>query len=229
MQAVPDDPFSLRQPHSLQELGLSFSLVLELVLKHAYFEGTATLSRLAERSKLSPNIVHAVYRHLHKEQLCDTRAMIDNDYEISLNSRGRAVVEVAIRKSQYAGPAPVTLTDYRKTVSRQALKLDLTADDLRREVRTLARAGKSDDEIRVFLVARYGDFILYDPPVKPRTWLLWFGPFALLVAGAGVWLMILRRRSKGGDETALATSGITGPGDAKARARAWLDEEPPGV
>jgi cytochrome c-type biogenesis protein CcmH len=68
------------------------------------------------------------------------------------------------------------------------------AEDLRREVRSLAVAGKSDDEIRAYLVARYGDFVLYSPPVKGTTWLLWFGPFALLVLGAGVWMAIVRRR-----------------------------------
>ena len=103
------------------------------------------------------------------------------------------------------------------------------ADDLRREVRTLAVAGKSDQEIRDYLVARYGDFVLYDPPVKSTTWLLWFGPFALLVVGAGVWLAVLRRRGKQGDDDGNPPSeGLLGT-EAKARARAWMDEEPPGV
>jgi cytochrome c-type biogenesis protein CcmH len=50
------------------------------------------------------------------------------------------------------------------------------AMDLRREVRSLIEQGQSDDEIRNFLVSRYGDFVLYKPEVKPVTWLLWFGP-----------------------------------------------------
>ena len=66
------------------------------------------------------------------------------------------------------------------------------AEDLRREVRQLAVAGKSDDEIKQFLVARYGDFVLYRPPVKRTTWLLWFGPFVLLAAGGVIWWLILR-------------------------------------
>ena len=70
------------------------------------------------------------------------------------------------------------------------------AEDLRREVRTLALSGKSDAEIRTFLVARYGDFVLYDPPVKESTWLLWFGPFLLLGGGAIAWLAIVRRRRR---------------------------------
>jgi len=71
------------------------------------------------------------------------------------------------------------------------------AEDLRREVRALAVAGKDDEQIKQFLVARYGDFVLYDPPVKRITWLLWFGPFALLAVGAGVWWMVARRRRNG--------------------------------
>ena len=57
------------------------------------------------------------------------------------------------------------------------------ASDLRREVREQALAGKNDSEIRDYLVARYGDFVLYDPPLKRTTWLLWFGPFTLLAGG----------------------------------------------
>lgn len=70
---------------------------------------------------------------------------------------------------------------------------DLAAD-LRREVRALALAGKSDDEIRQYLVARYGDFVLYDPPLKAETWLLWFGPFALLAVGMVTWYAVGRHR-----------------------------------
>ena len=68
------------------------------------------------------------------------------------------------------------------------------ADDLRREVRELIRSGKSDQEIKDFLVARYGDFVLYRPEVKPLTWVLWFGPFLLLVIAAVGLGMYLRQR-----------------------------------
>jgi cytochrome c-type biogenesis protein CcmH len=78
------------------------------------------------------------------------------------------------------------------------------AEDLRKEVRTLAEQGKSDDEIKQFLTTRYGDFVLYNPPVKPITWLLWFGPFMLLAAGAGIFFFIVSRRSKTVEEPALS-------------------------
>ena len=69
------------------------------------------------------------------------------------------------------------------------------ANDLRREIRTLIKEGKSDDQIRNFMVERYGDFVLYRPPVKPVTWLLWIGPFVILGIGIAGLLMYLRRRN----------------------------------
>jgi len=57
------------------------------------------------------------------------------------------------------------------------------AVDLRNQVRELMREGKTDDQIREFMVARYGDFVLYKPPVKPTTVVLWVGPFVLLLGG----------------------------------------------
>ncbi len=70
------------------------------------------------------------------------------------------------------------------------------AGDLRNEVRALAEQGKSDAEIKQFLTERYGDFVLYNPPVKKITWLLWFGPFLLLAGGAGVLFFVVKRRAK---------------------------------
>ena len=69
------------------------------------------------------------------------------------------------------------------------------AQDLRREIRGLIKEGKSDAEIRTFMVERYGDFVLYRPPVKPITWLLWLGPFALMIAGIAALLVYLRKRN----------------------------------
>ena len=68
------------------------------------------------------------------------------------------------------------------------------AERLRNEVRELIRSGKSDQEIKDFLVSRYGDFVLYRPEVKPLTWVLWFGPFVLLVMAAIFLGVYLRQR-----------------------------------
>ncbi len=70
------------------------------------------------------------------------------------------------------------------------------ANDLRKEIRNLIQEGKTDEQIRTFMVERYGDFVLYRPPVKPITWLLWIGPFVILLAGIVGLLMYLRRRNQ---------------------------------
>jgi len=67
------------------------------------------------------------------------------------------------------------------------------AQDLRRELREQIRAGRSDEEIKQYMVSRYGDFVLYRPPVKPTTWLLWLGPFALLLVALALFVRYLRR------------------------------------
>ncbi len=67
------------------------------------------------------------------------------------------------------------------------------ASDLRREVEEQIEQGKTDDEIKDYLVARYGDFVLYKPPVQRNTVMLWFGPFALLLVGVAAWLLVQRR------------------------------------
>ena len=69
------------------------------------------------------------------------------------------------------------------------------AADLRRDVFEQMRAGKSDDEIKAWLTARYSDFVLYDPPLHAGTWLLWFGPAFVLLAGAAAVFIVVRRRA----------------------------------
>lgn len=91
------------------------------------------------------------------------------------------------------------------------------AEDLRREVAEMVRAGQSSAAIKDFLVDRYGDFVLYRPTVKPLTYALWFGPFALLLLGTGVWLALTRRTRRAGMETPQLSEA------EHQRARALLD------
>lgn len=93
------------------------------------------------------------------------------------------------------------------------------AVDLKNQVREQLRAGRSNEEIVAYMVQRYGDFVLYRPPVKATTAALWYGPFALLAAGAVVVVFTLRRRSS------------QAPADAhtdaeRQRAAALLADEP---
>lgn len=80
------------------------------------------------------------------------------------------------------------------------------AMDLRAEIYRMLEAGQSDAQIIDFLVARYGDFVLYKPPLSSRTWLLWYGPAGLLLGGLLLLaVIVLRRRAK----PAAAADGLS--------------------
>jgi cytochrome c-type biogenesis protein CcmH len=88
------------------------------------------------------------------------------------------------------------------------------AHDMRREVLALMRQGKSDAEVKQFLVDRYGEFVLYRPEVAAHTWLLWFGPVLVLLGGAVLLVWIVRRR-------AAAAPGDAGAKDEEQREQEW--------
>ena len=91
------------------------------------------------------------------------------------------------------------------------------AGDLRDEVYRMVKAGKDPEAIKAFLVARYGDFVLYEPPFKPLTYLLWLTPVAALLAGIGGVLLWVRQRR-------VVTAELT-PGERERLRRLWDDPE----
>ncbi len=93
------------------------------------------------------------------------------------------------------------------------------AGDLRREIRLLADQNKSNEEIKEHLRARYGDFVLYRPPVDNKTYLLWFGPFCLLIGG-GILLWVMGRRRAANVQPSAPVSD-----DVLARGNAMLKDE----
>ena len=101
----------------------------------------------------------------------------------------------------YYGPRPPLGSNGGETIrigtsdeSLSASNAEL-AHDLRREIRSQIAAGKSDGEIREFMVSRYGDFVLYRPPLKGTTLLLWFGPALFFAVGLVALIRYLRRRN----------------------------------
>jgi cytochrome c-type biogenesis protein CcmH len=125
-------------------------------------------------------------------------------------ARYALVALIAVAPLAYAADAVPTEQD--PVVSARAVKLEeqlrclvcqnqtiaesnaSLAQDLRQQVREQIAAGKSDDEIVNFMTTRYGDFVLYRPPLKGTTVLLWAGPALLLVAGFAMLVVVLRKR-----------------------------------
>jgi cytochrome c-type biogenesis protein CcmH len=93
------------------------------------------------------------------------------------------------------------------------------AVDLRNQVREMLRRGDSREQIVAYMTARYGDFVLYRPPLKESTALLWFGPGLLMVAGIAVLVVVLRRRAKLPDESFETDDEIPDPAPAADRPR----------
>ncbi len=87
------------------------------------------------------------------------------------------------------------------------------ARDLRNQIFRMMQQGKSDEQIKQYLVARYSSFVLYDPPLGPHTWLLWFGPLLILLGGAGVVLVAIRRRSRANSAATTDAAAGNGPAD----------------
>ena len=86
--------------------------------------------------------------------------------------------------------------ELRCLVCQNQTLADSNADlaiDLRRQVESMISAGRSDREIRDYMVQRYGDFVLYRPPMQGNTFALWLGPFAMLGGGALIWWLVQRR------------------------------------
>jgi cytochrome c-type biogenesis protein CcmH len=121
--------------------------------------------------------------------------------------------------------------ELRCLVCQNQTLADSNADlavDLKRQIETLLEQGQSDGQILDYMVARYGDFVLYRPPLQSNTWLLWFGPFAMLAGGGLLWWLIQRRNRLNrpvAGPSAPATTGAAAQQapEAMARARALLD------
>ncbi|HET7922638.1 MAG TPA: cytochrome c-type biogenesis protein [Gammaproteobacteria bacterium] len=95
--------------------------------------------------------------------------------------------------------------EFRCLVCQDETVADSNADlaaKFRRRIHDLVAAGKSETEIRAYMVARYGNFILYKPPVQTSTWLLWFGPFLFLLIAFAAVALVLRRRNAMLDDAA---------------------------
>lgn len=90
------------------------------------------------------------------------------------------------------------------------------AQDLRQEIREMMEAGMSDHEIVEFFVERYGDFVLYNPPLKPLTYILWFGPAILFILGFIVVFLTLRKRRE--------TAAVSLSSEDHRRAKELLDD-----
>ncbi len=140
-------------------------------------------------------------------------------YIIIFISAGMAIPVLAAEDAALERRVQSLSEELRCLVCQNQSLADSNADlaiDLKNQVREKLKQGASEKEVITFMTERYGDFVLYRPPVKLTTLLLWFGPGLLLVAGLIALFMRLRRRASGATEPVLTT-------DQRARAAALLE------
>jgi len=122
---------------------------------------------------------------------------------------GAAQAQIVSVEPEYQGRYNELLHELRCLVCQNQTLADSgsgLADDLRLEVKRMLEEGLSDEQIFAFMSDRYGDFVLYNPPVKPRTWLLWFGPFVLLIGGLIGIRQVVRANNKTAKSSTLTES-----------------------
>jgi predicted ATPase with chaperone activity len=157
-----------KDAQTVEDTGLPESLVHDLILKHIFFAGSILLASLAEATRLNYAIIHTFYRQMQKEQLAETKSMLGDDCQVTLTARGRSVAEVALKKSQYTGPAPVGLEQYKRVVSKQAAVVNQTAESLRSALGDLVLSDQVIAELGTALVTG-GALLLYGATGNGKT------------------------------------------------------------
>jgi len=153
---------------TIEETNLPRGLLLDLVLKRAFVEGTTTIRRLMRETKLEFEVVHSIFRSLQKEQLCEVKGLVGQDYEFSLTTHGLRMAEEAYRKNQYCGPAPVPLTEYCRAVTEQAFRPGLTHDSLAEHLSDLVVGPEVIRSLGTALMSG-GSIFLYGPTGNGKT------------------------------------------------------------
>ena len=116
MIATPTAPlltFAPKAPQTMAELGISESLVMDLVLRRSLLEGFSNLQLLSKRLRLSVSILGAVFQHMRQQQLVEVKGMIGNDYNFTLSAAGKHWRQNAFKSRSTPGAAPVSLKDYQ--------------------------------------------------------------------------------------------------------------------
>jgi len=111
-----------RTPQTIDGLGISQNILVDLMLKLTMLEGRTTLNRLANQMKVAVPICNQIFTHLRQEQSVEVKGMVGNDYEFALTAAGRKIAQDRFALNQYVGPAPVSLQDYTVGVRKQAVR-----------------------------------------------------------------------------------------------------------
>src|ERR1700689_5888535 len=160
--------FSPPIPQTFEDLGISQSLVLDLVLRRLLLEGFSNLQSLSNTLKLSIPILNIVFTHMRQLQLVEVKGMLGNDYNFVLSQAGKMLASERFQISQYAGAAPVSLKDYHSAIKAQAAQVKIDRKSLRPAFSDLVITDVLLDQLGPALISQNSIFI-YGPTGNGKT------------------------------------------------------------
>jgi len=155
-------------PQSFEELGISQSLVLDLVLRRLLLEGYSNLQTLSATLRISVGILNVVFQHMRSQQLVEVKGMMGNDYHFTLSGSGKLLASERFQITQYAGAAPVSLKDYHSATKAQQAQVRVDRKTLRSAFSDLIVPDNLLDQLGPALISQNSIFI-YGPTGNGKT------------------------------------------------------------
>ncbi len=155
-------------PQTHEQLGISESLVLDLVLRRLLMEGFSSLRSLSQALRVSIPIVEISFRQLRSQQLVEVKGMSGNDYQFVLSRAGKQLASDRFQISQYAGAAPVSLKEYNEATRQQAAKVNVDRKAMRADFSDLVVTDRMLDQIGPAIISQTSIF-LYGPLGNGKT------------------------------------------------------------
>jgi len=160
--------FSPAIPQNFAELGISESLVLDLVLRRMVIEGNCTLASLGRSLRLAVPIIDVAFKHMRQQQLVEVKGMSGNDYNFVLSQAGKQMANERFQVSQYAGACPVSIKDYGAAVRAQSAKVNVDREILRNAFSDLVVSDHMLDQMGPAIISQSSIFI-YGPTGNGKT------------------------------------------------------------
>jgi hypothetical protein len=160
--------FSPSVPQNFEELGISQSLVMDLVLRRLLLEGFSNLQALSDKLKLSVPILNIIFNQMRQQQLVEVKGMIGNDYHFTLSQSGKLLASERFQITQYAGSAPVSLRDYHSATKLQAAQVRIDRKILRSAFSDLVIQDHLLDQLGPALISQSSVFV-YGPTGNGKT------------------------------------------------------------
>jgi hypothetical protein len=155
----PHSEFLPPMPDRIEDLGISRSLVSDLILRYLWLHGSGTLASLQETLKLSFPVLENVYHQFRNQHVIEVKGMTGNDYSFSLTTAGRAQATARNEACQYVGPAPVSLQQYHEGVRAQAAQVRLSRESLRAAFHDLVLPDALLDQLGPSLIGHQSLFL----------------------------------------------------------------------